>query len=325
MRRIFLLMWITIILFGLSFSFWLDLETAHAKAGTAADLIAEVNAVRTGQGLPALQVDAILMSTAQANADRMAGSGTCVHLGNTIETVSSAGYGGGAPVRAIENIACGYELSAGDAVSTYWTDATHMAPMTNPDYIHVGAGVSESGEQVYYVIQVAYTTGAVAGAAPVPQPGSQAQSTEDLIQVLITATPGEDGSIVHEVQSGQTLWDIATAYGTTVDALIALNQLEAEPVIAIGQQIIIQTASTPTVSPTITQTPEPGTSTPTLTPIPVTPTLTHTATLTVTPTPEPAIVFDPPEWLSQNVIGIGLIAVSALGMIFMVLGALRKR
>jgi len=32
---------------------------------------------------------------------------------------------------------------------------------------------------------------------------------------IITSTPNPDGSIIHIVREGETLWDIAMAYGTT--------------------------------------------------------------------------------------------------------------
>lgn len=44
---------------------------------------------------------------------------------------------------------------------------------------------------------------------------------------------------VHKVNSGETLWDIATAYGTTVDSILSANNLSNPNMISIGQELNI--------------------------------------------------------------------------------------
>ena len=146
-----------------------------------------------------------------------------------------------------------------------------------------------------------------------------------VVQAVITATPGADGSIVHEVQPGQALWSIAIAYGVKIADLIALNKLPAAPVLSIGQKIIVQPAFTPTVSPTVTLTPRPPTRTPTPTATPKTPTIAPTATLTPTATPRPLFNFTPPDLGQRNLLGIGIIAVSGIGLLMVVISSLRKK
>jgi DNA-binding CsgD family transcriptional regulator/LysM repeat protein len=66
------------------------------------------------------------------------------------------------------------------------------------------------------------------------------------------AAPQEDGSIIHTVEEGQTLWSIAVAYDVPVNQLRFLNQIsEGSDVIYVGQQLYIRTASTqiPTSTP----------------------------------------------------------------------------
>lgn len=300
----------------------------QAQAGSAYDLVNAVNGVRTANGLPALEIDGILMGTAQATSDVMASTGNCAHIGNATGRIAAAGYGAGGTVFATENIACGMDMSVDTAVYQYWADATHMMPMTDSKYTHIGGGVTVVSGRVFYVIHAAYTSGgSYSPPAASTNTGGSAQpaATVPVVKPVVTATPGSDGSIIHEVQSGQALWSIAIAYGVKIDELIAWNQLGTNPVIYIGQKLIVRQAFTPTVSPTVTLTPRPPTRTPTPTATPRTPTVTPTITLTPTPTPRPLIKWEPPDWLGRNMLGYSIIAVSTIGLLMLALSALRKK
>jgi LysM repeat protein len=64
--------------------------------------------------------------------------------------------------------------------------------------------------------------------------------------------PDAEGKITHVVQSYQTLSAIALAYGTTVDAILALNGLQADWSLQIGQKLIVRPSNntpTPTLHP----------------------------------------------------------------------------
>ncbi|MHB0988392.1 MAG: CAP domain-containing protein [Bellilinea sp.] len=298
--------------------------SVRAQGGTAYDLVAAVNAVRTANGLPALEMDGILMGTAQATSDVMAANGSCSHIGNASGRIAAAGYGGGGTVFATENIACGISMTVEDVVYRYWADATHMMPMTEPKYTHIGGGVTVVDGRVFYVIHAAYVSGGSYSSAPTSG-SSKPIATSGVVKPVITATPGDDGSIVHEVQPGQALWSIAIAYGVKIADLIALNQLPANPVLLIGQKLIVRQAFTPTVSPTVTLTLRPPTRTPTPTATPRTPTVTPTVTLTPTATPRPLFNWTPPDWAGRNTLGVGIIAVSGIGLLMVVLSSLRKK
>ncbi len=303
-------------------------QPVKADAGSPSDVIGAVNGLRTGYGLPALIVDPILMSTAQATADTMASSGSCSHIGNVSGRVAAAGYGGGAQVWATENIACGHNLSVDTAVYQYWSDADHMLPMTDSNYVHVGAGVTVVDGYVYYVLHAAFTSGgsyssgsssAIVGtSAPLP--------TFAIIKPVETVTPLADGSIIHEVEDGQTLWSIAMAYGVKVADLISLNNLGSNPLLIVGDKLIVKASSTPTLTPTITDTPLPPTRTPTRTPTPVTPTATRTPTLTPTATPKKLIDIKPPAWWGDDrSIGMGILAISGVGILAIAFVSFRKK
>ncbi len=97
-----------------------------------------------------------------------------------------------------------------------------------------------------------------------------------------TATP--TGSLViHTVKRGETLWDIARQYGTSIQAIAEANGLANPNRIITGQQLIIPAPGavipTTTLPPSPTRTPQPGAGrspTATSTPRP-TPTTTSTA------------------------------------------------
>ncbi len=88
-----------------------------------------------------------------------------------------------------------------------------------------------------------------------------------------TSTPLPDGTLVHIVQHGETLFSIARRYGVTVEQLRQLNGIGSDNLIHTGQRLVISTApnsSTPT--PTAQPTPPPS------------------PTATAAPTPRPAVL-----------------------------------
>ncbi|GAI86773.1 unnamed protein product [marine sediment metagenome] len=63
------------------------------------------------------------------------------------------------------------------------------------------------------------------------------------------ADPQGDGSVVHLTQSGQSLWLLAHHYDVSIDRLKELNQMGADVVIYIGQEILIQPPAPATATP----------------------------------------------------------------------------
>lgn len=225
---------------------------ARAQSGsniTAHDLIALVNNIRTGNGLPALEVSSILMSTAQSTAEIMAANRMGWHIGDVRGRVMAAGYGGGATAWATENFAIG-PMSLED-LAWMWSDADHMIPMVKPAYQHIGAGVATAADgSVYYIVHAAYTSGS--GASSTQPPGSTgAEPTAPAAQWIIpvvTATPAADGAVIHEVKMGQSLWSIAIAYNTHIVDILRFNQMSPEQqVVWVGQKLNIPVTPQPTL------------------------------------------------------------------------------
>jgi len=230
---------------------------AAAQSGntiTAADLIALVNGIRTGNGLPALETSSILMSTAQSTAEVMAANRMSWHIGDVRGRVMAAGYGGGATAWATENFAVG-PISLTD-LAWIWSDASHMIPMVKPAYQHIGAGVATAADgSVYYIVQAAYTSGSPLARTQVPGSTGKdptAPAPQFIIPVSV-ATPGADGKVIHEVKMGQSLWSIAIAYNTHIVDILRTNNLSPEQqVVWIGQKLVIPVTATPVA---VTETP----------------------------------------------------------------------
>lgn len=120
---------------------------------------------------------------------------------------------------------------------------------------------------------------------------------------ILTATPAADGSIVHVVEPGQVLLNIAAAYQINLGELYALNGLNADSVIYPGDKIIIRTANiTPSAVPT-------ETTLPTTPP----PTPTHRPTRTPTQTAAAAAIQNEKTALPVMPVGVAPLEVNRLG------------
>jgi LysM repeat protein len=301
------------------------------------DLISQTNVLRESYGYADLTVDGILMATAQSTAEIMASYQSCTHLAsmgypNASARAMSAGYGGGATAFVTENIACGVSAFP-DLYSTYWADYEHLRPVNGPQaglYIHAGAGAAQdSTGKWYYVLQVGYTSGSYNASTAVPTlPGgitaTFGPTSDQRIFDIVTATANSDGSIIHVVQPGQTLWGIADTYKVDAAIIKALNGMTVDTIYP-NQKLIIRTAFTPTISPTITETPKPATRTPRPTSTPLPP--TQTLIPSVTPTPTRAPLFPEITFMQGNrrVLGFGIIIICAAGLVFLVLSGKRRR
>jgi LysM repeat protein len=217
---------------------------------TPAEIIARINRIRTGRGLRALIVDPILMGTAQSTADVMAGFSMTGHIGDVRGRVIAAGYGAGDIAWATENFAVLPVGTDPGVIFEIWSDDLHMKPMADPNYRHIGAGVALASEEaVYFIVHAAYTSnGTYKPNLTPPAPGADgasagAFSISQYVFAVQTATPRPDGSLVHIVRQGQSLWSIAIAYQTHIDTLQRLNHLSQDNLtIYIGQKLLIPTA-----------------------------------------------------------------------------------
>jgi uncharacterized protein YkwD len=286
--------------------------SAYPWAQDAYSVIDGVNALRTAQGLAPYAVSSTLMAVAQAQAEYMASTGTITHTGPDGSRPYQRGMAAGYPLAGqippgfySENIVGGPDMSPQAAVQIWTGDAPHMNTMTSPNLQDIGAGVAVSGGMVYYVIDAARPT--TSGLPQAYTPGaaeSSFSSANELIMPVTKSTPNAKGEIIHEVQAGQSLWQIAIEYGVKIDQIRALNQLSAAYLINPGDTLLIMTVGTPTPVPS---TPAPA---PTVTAtMPPPATIEPAPMATLTPMPKPAgFAFSEAEGAVGVIIVVALVA-----------------
>ncbi len=280
----------------------------NASTVTATELIDWMNSRRVANGYSPMVHDSLLDSSAASAAYAMAANG-CGHPGGKMERIAATGYGGGATFFATENIACATDADlAWFAQYSIWGDPEHQLPATDAQYTHVGAFAYTASDGVtYYVMHAASdpygsSSGSTSGSsANTPMP------TVQLVEPVVTATPQKDGSIIHTVKYGQTLYTIAVWYGVTIDQIKTLNALTSN-IIYEGQTLIIRQAPSMTMTPTVTATIQRPTRTPTNTKVPTKP----APTVTPSPTPKPSLMDSLPK-IDRQWLGLGLLVVSAVG------------
>ncbi len=132
----------------------------------------------------------------------------------------------------------------------------------------------------------------------------------EIIVPVSASTPNAKGEIIHEVQAGQSLWQIAISYGVKIDQIRTLNQLPTAYLINPGDTLLIKTVETPT--------PEPPSATPmeaaVLSPVPTSPPAS-TAAPTETPTATQAAPLASPLGAGGAVGAIIVVALAAAGLV----------
>ena len=92
------------------------------------------------------------------------------------------------------------------------------------------------------------TDDAAAGDAAVTDEtgGTDAAGTEDEVPAVVDEVPTQ---IIHEVQSGDTLFDIANTYDISAEAIIAVNALVDPDRLEVGQKLIIPSSEDAVIIP----------------------------------------------------------------------------
>ncbi|MCL5428195.1 MAG: CAP domain-containing protein [Chloroflexi bacterium] len=278
MRNFFLLL-------ALSVQFLAAAPTFIPPQGTSGEIIALINAYRAENGLPALIENPILGQIAQGQADYLISQpmGTVgdVHAGpggsRPKDRAYSAGYGGGGGISVSEIVKGGVDETSDSAIAWWKTSPPHNNTMLSPYYTEIGGGAATDGNGRWWYVA---NLGNQSGGAYVPSDSSSgAIATAAPVMIPVTvADPRPDGSIVHIVRTGQTLWTIAAKYGVPLAQLFELNG--NNETIYIGDEVIVAPAgSFPTLTPTV----DPN----------------ATAELTATPSPATTATLRPTEQLQQ--------------------------
>ncbi|MDY6846937.1 MAG: CAP domain-containing protein [Chloroflexota bacterium] len=303
-------------------------QPVQAQASAAWEVLAEINAYRAANGLDPLIENQYLNISAQNHVNWMAETGIYSHTGidgsTSTDRAIAAGYGEGSSVRVTENWARGPGMTASEVVYQSWaTSSIHNSQMLTTSYNEFGAGVALDGDgMTVYVVNFGLVLGNTNDPQPTTSPSTGPSSTPaPIIQPLVTSTPNPDGSVIHIVQYGETLWTIVEAYNINMPDLLALNGLTEEDAIFPDQQLLIKPASIEVQeTPETTGTPAELTTTPSLAPSPTAATMTSAPSPTllaenITETPEPRTNFIRNIFSGDTLlVGIGLVVVSVLGI-----------
>jgi LysM repeat protein len=127
-------------------------------------------------------------------------------------------------------------------------------PVITPDVPQVTYHTVQPGETLWDIAnQYGVTVDALVAANELLNPDAlepgerlvipQSEDTGGEASVTAGPTPGaqgdEGGQRTHTVAAGDTLWSIAVEYGTTVDEIARLNDLDPDAILTLGQELRI--------------------------------------------------------------------------------------
>lgn len=285
----------------LSLILFLIVPAIHAQDVTG-ELLGRVNNLRTSLGLSPYTVHSSLNIAAQSHAQWMADTGNVTHTqdngSNPRSRAQSAGYSSN---WVSENIYMGPIAGINDAWNFWLNSAIHYAGMTSPNYDNIGVGFARGANGNAFALVFGNADGSLAVASSARGSG---ESNAGGIAAPPSYVVGVDaiGNIMHEIQAGQTLGDIALIYGYSWDEIpymLEINEMTEDDIryLEVGSVFLV-----PPQDGTYTPTVAPPSDTPTATLSPTVPAATATSqaliALMVAPatfvmpsaTPPPAIV-----------------------------------
>lgn len=251
--------WLRIILPAAVLCLTMALTTSAQDAQS--DLLSRINNLRASVGQSSYRLNGALNAAAANHAAWMVETGQISHTqwdGSTPRTrAASAGY----PSSWVsENIYMGTNASVGSAWTFWINSPIHYKGLTSPNYDEVGIAESVGANGRAYVLVFGASSGAniAAAARAVANDASSASEAPSFVVGL-----DDVGNIMHEVQPGDTLGDIALIYGYTWDDLphmLEINDLTWDNYREIlpGSVLLVPPKAgtyTPTPEPEITATP----------------------------------------------------------------------
>lgn len=224
-------------------------QEAAAQGGAAAEILQGVNQVRAEHGLPPYSYNGTLSIAAQNHANWMANNVIYSHTGAGGSTPQTRAVAAGYSGYVAENIVGGWSMTPRQGIIWWRNSALHYSMMVSNRYTEAGVGFATNGRENMYVLVM----GRPADAATVASaPSNEPQAQPLIITPIQLAQPREDGSIVHVVQDGQALWQIAAHYETTLQELLLLNSLDEDTFLHPGDEIWVKLAEGATPPPTPT-------------------------------------------------------------------------
>lgn len=239
-----------IILAALSGLFLLSIgqtQRALAQGSPTGDILQLVNNVRAEYGLPPVTYNAQLAAAAQGHANFIATEGIYSHYGVNGSTWQDRAQAAGYPGWAGENLVGGTRLTPQQGVTWWRNSAIHFSNMLNPRWTEAGVGFAVGSGQNFYVMVFGTPND-----GPPPRAAQQVVDVPFIVAPIELAAPNPDGSIVHVVGDGHTLWAIAARYEVPLADLYLFNGLNEDSVINPGDRLTIRLAEGQAPPPTPT-------------------------------------------------------------------------
>ncbi len=191
------------------------------------DMLGLINGLRAQRGLPGYTINGALSVAAQQQAQWIVDNENVSHTHPDGSGPRTRALAAGYPSTQIsENIYGGTNASAGDAWSFWLNSGIHYASLVSMNYQEIGIGIANGSRFNAYVL----VFGGVG--APPPAPGSSNAASSGGGDASAPSGPpayvgglDANGNIMHTVQPGDTLGDIALIYGYGWDDLAYMMQL----------------------------------------------------------------------------------------------------
>jgi LysM repeat protein len=226
-------------------------ETAVSAQSPTGEILTLVNQLRASYGLPPFTYNPQLASAAQAHANWMSQTATYSHTGAGGSTPQTRANAAGYPGYVSENIVGGTNLAPGGGVTWWRNSSIHFATMISNRHTEAGVGFAQGHDQNFYVLVVGYP-------ADKPPEAPSRQETVNYIDApffvepIAVSPPREDGSIVHVLEEGHTLWAISARYEVPIWEILLYNGLNEDSVIQPGDELTIRLADGAEPPPTPT-------------------------------------------------------------------------
>ena len=235
------------VLLGLLITATVFTGRVEAQGSPTNDILQLVNQVRAEYGLPSVSYNASLASAAQNHANFIALNAIYSHIGINGSTwqdrAEAAGYTG----YAGENLVGGTQLTPQQGVIWWRNSAVHFSNMLNPRWTEAGVGYAVGNGQNFYVMVFGTPHD-----APPPPAERRVVDVPFIVAPIQLAQPNEDGSIIHTVLEGHTLWAISARYEVPLADLYLFNALTQDSVINPGDTLTIRLADGQPPPPTPT-------------------------------------------------------------------------
>ncbi len=209
----------------------------EAQGSPTNDILQLVNQVRAEYGLPSLSYNASLATAAQNHANFIALNAIYSHIGVNGSTWQDRAQAAGYTGYAGENLVGGTRLTPQQGVIWWRNSAVHFSNMLNPRWTEAGVGFAVGNGQNFYVMVFGTPND-----APPPRAEQQVVDTPFIVAPIELAQPNEDGSIIHTVLEGHTLWAISARYEVSLADLYLFNALTDESVLNPGDKLTIRLA-----------------------------------------------------------------------------------